>query len=297
MSSSAFETARRDAVEKVSRGLDALLALPDGPERQLIEAMRYAALEGGKGFRPFLCLASSALFKVGEEAAIRIAMAVECVHCYSLVHDDLPAMDDDDMRRGKASTHKAFDEATAILAGDALLTLAFDILADAQTHKDGDIRAALVAHLARAAGMQGMVGGQMMDLLSPDLELDAGGLTRLQKMKTGALISFAAEAGAILGKADDAQRQALVNYAHDVGLAFQIADDVLDVAANAEALGKTPGKDAQSGKQTFASLLGVTRARDQARLLVAQAVQHLDGFGAEADALRQAAEFVIQRES
>ena len=297
MSGSAFETARRAAVETVAAELDSLLSLPDGPERKLIEAIRYAALDGGKGFRPFLCLATAGLFKVSEAYAKRVAMAVECVHCYSLVHDDLPAMDDDDMRRGKPSTHKAYNEATAILAGDALLTLAFEILADEQTHNDADIRIVLVARLAHAAGMQGMVGGQMMDLLSPNLDLDAGGLTRLQKMKTGALISFAVEAGAILGKASDSQRQALVNYAHDIGLAFQIADDVLDVAGSAAAIGKTKGKDAVAGKQTFASLLGVERARAQARLLVDQAIHHLDGFGPEADALRQAAAFVIQRES
>lgn len=297
MSGSAFETARRAAVETVAAQLDSLLSLPDGPERKLIEAIRYAALDGGKGFRPFLCLATAGLFKVSEAHAKRVAMAVECVHCYSLVHDDLPAMDDDDMRRGKPSTHKAYNEATAILAGDALLTLAFEILADEQTHNDADIRIVLVARLAHAAGMQGMVGGQMMDLLSPDLDLDAGGLTRLQKMKTGALISFAVEAGAILGKASDSQRQALVNYAHDIGLAFQIADDVLDVAGSAAAIGKTKGKDAVAGKQTFASLLGVERARAQARLLVDQAIHHLDGFGPEADALRQAAAFVIQRET
>lgn len=294
---SAFETSRENAVSDVTKLMDAVLAVPDGPENRLVEAMRYAALDGGKGFRPFLCIATAALFDARKEQAVRVAMAVECVHCYSLIHDDLPAMDDDEMRRGRPTLHKAFDEATAILAGDALLTLAFEILADTPTHMDGDIRACLVSIVARAAGMQGMVGGQMMDLRSPDLNLDAGGLTRLQKMKTGALISCAVEAGAVLGGADDAQRHALVNYAHDIGLAFQIADDVLDVEGSAQDIGKTVGKDAASGKVTFASLLGVERARAQAGSLVDQAVNHLDVFGREADTLRQAAKFVIQRQT
>lgn len=294
---SAFDTLRGHAVEQVTRVLDDALAVPDGPEQRLFEAMRYAALDGGKGFRPFLVLATARLFEVDEKQAVRAAAAVESVHCYSLIHDDLPAMDDDDMRRGRPSLHKAFDEATAILAGDALLTLAFELLADATTHQEAEVRAALVTGLAVAAGMRGMVGGQMMDMRSPELDFDAGALTRLQKMKTGALISYAVEAGAILGKADDAQRHALVNYAHDIGLAFQIFDDVLDVEGRSATLGKSAGKDADAGKTTFASLLGTDRARAQARLLVDQAVNHLDLFGPEADALRQAAEFVIHREN
>lgn len=292
---SAFETAREKSVTQVTGLLDTLLHVPDGPESWLVEAMRYTVLDGGKGFRPFLCTASAALFEVDEKRAVRVAAAIEAVHCYSLIHDDLPAMDDDDMRRGRPSLHKAYDEATAILAGDALLTMAFDMLADEATHSDADIRVLLISRLARAVGMNGMVGGQTIDVLSPDLQLDAGGLTRLQKMKTGALISFAVEAGAVLGKAGDAQKHALTNYAHDVGLAFQIADDVLDVEGQSATIGKTAGKDAVEGKVTFASLLGLTRARAQARLLVTQAVNHLDIFGHEADALRQAAEFVIQR--
>ncbi|MGC6534031.1 MAG: polyprenyl synthetase family protein [Parvibaculales bacterium] len=294
---SAFETARQNAVNQVTALMDTVLHTPDGPERRLVEAMRYAALDGGKGFRPFLAVATAKMFDVDEAQAVRAAMAVECVHCYSLIHDDLPAMDDDDMRRGRPSLHKAYDEATAILAGDALLTLAFEILADEKIHNDATVRADLVTRLAQAAGMQGMVGGQMMDLLSPDLKLDAGGLTRLQKMKTGALISCAVEAGALLGQADDAQHHALVNYAHDIGLAFQIADDVLDVEGASADIGKTAGKDAASGKVTFASLLGVERARAQAASLIDQAVNHLDIFGPEADVLRQAAKFVIQRQT
>jgi len=256
-----FDTDRRHAVQQVAAFFDGLLHVPDGPENRLIEAMRYTMLDGGKGFRPYLCYAVARLFRVDEAHAIRAAAAVEAVHCYSLIHDDLPAMDDDDMRRGKASLHMAFDEATAILAGDALLTLAFEILSDEATHKEAGKRLALVNALARAAGMRGMVGGQMIDLQSPDLDLDAGGLTRLQKMKTGALISFAVEAGAILGGADESERHALAGYAHDIGLAFQIADDVLDVDAASADLGKTAGKDAIEGKVTFASLLGTERAR------------------------------------
>ena len=294
---SSFDTARQKAISGVNGVLDKILHIPDGPESWLVEAMRYTALDGGKGFRPFLCTASAALFEVDEARAFRAAAAIEAVHCYSLVHDDLPCMDDDDMRRGRPSLHKAYDEATAILAGDALLTLAFEILADEATHEDAEIRMRLVSGLARAAGMNGMVGGQTIDVLSPDLKLDAGSLTRLQKMKTGALISYAVEAGTILGKAGDAQRHALVNFAHDIGLAFQIADDVLDVEGAAADLGKTAGKDAHGGKVTFASLLGVERARDQARLLVTQAINRLDIFGSQADALRQAAEFVIQRKN
>lgn len=294
-SMSDFETDRHHAVTQVTALFDGVLRPPDGPEKRLLEAMRYSALEGGKGFRPYLSYAAARLFDVDEAAAIRAAAAVEAVHCYSLIHDDLPAMDDDDMRRGRPSLHKAYDEATAILAGDALLTLAFELLADEATHKEAGKRLELVSALAKAAGMHGMVGGQMIDLQSPDLDLDAGGLTRLQKMKTGALIGFAVEAGAILGGADDAQRHALLSYAHDIGLAFQISDDVLDVEGASAELGKTAGKDAEDGKVTFVSLLGVNRARDQAGLLVEQAIGHLSIFGDAADGLRQAAAFVIQR--
>ena len=290
-----FETDRRHALAQVAAFFDTLLQLPDGPESRLIEPCATPCCRG-KGFRPYLLYAAAQLFNV-DEGAIRVAAAVEAVHCYSLIHDDLPAMDDDDMRRGKASLHVAFDEATAILAGDALLTLAFEILADEATHQEMSKRLELVTALARAAGMQGMVGGQMIDLQSPQLDLDAGGLTRLQKMKTGALIGFALEAGAILGGADEAQRHALTGYAHDVGLAFQIADDVLDVDAKSVNLGKTAGKDAADGKVTFASLLGTERARDQAGLLVEQAINHLALFGDDANGLRQAAEFVIKRHS
>ena len=262
-----FETIQARAISLVEKTLDELLSLPDGPEARVVEAMRYAALGGGKRFRPFLSVAVADLLGAPLEAVGRAAAAIECVHCYSLIHDDLPVMDDDDMRRGKPSLHRAFDEATAILAGDALLTLAFEVLTDAATHENADIRLELISGLARAAGMQGMVGGQTIDMLSPDMQLDAGGLTRLQKMKTGALIGFAVDAGALMGRARAEQRHALANYAHDIGLAFQIADDVLDVTGGDE-IGKSPGKDMRQNKVTFATLLGVERAEEQARQLV-----------------------------
>jgi farnesyl diphosphate synthase len=291
-----FETIQARAISLVEKTLDELLSLPDGPEARVVEAMRYAALGGGKRFRPFLSVAVADLLGAPLEAVGRAAAAIECVHCYSLIHDDLPVMDDDDMRRGKPSLHRAFDEATAILAGDALLTLAFEVLTDAATHENADIRLELISGLARAAGMQGMVGGQTIDMLSPDMQLDAGGLTRLQKMKTGALIGFAVDAGALMGRARAEQRHALANYAHDIGLAFQIADDVLDVTGGDE-IGKSPGKDMRQNKVTFATLLGVERAEDQARQLATQAINHLDIFGPDADPLRQAAEFVISRKA
>ena len=291
-----FETIQARAISLVEKTLDELLSLPDGPEARVVEAMRYAALGGGKRFRPFLSVAVADLLGAPLEAVGRAAAAIECVHCYSLIHDDLPVMDDDDMRRGKPSLHRAFDEATAILAGDALLTLAFEVLTDAATHENADIRLELISGLARAAGMQGMVGGQTIDMLSPDMQLDAGGLTRLQKMKTGALIGFAVDAGALMGRARAEQRHALANYAHDIGLAFQIADDVLDVTGGDE-IGKSLGKDMRQNKVTFATLLGVERAEEQARQLVTQAINHLDIFGPDADPLRQAAEFVISRKA
>jgi farnesyl diphosphate synthase len=227
---------------------------------------------------------------------LRTASAIEFLHAYSLIHDDLPAMDDDDLRRGKPSCHKQFDEATAILAGDALQALAFEVLAHEDTHGDAAVRAHLVSELARAAGAHGMVGGQMLDLLAetrPDLSI--GAITRLQRLKTGALISFSCTAGAILGKASDPLRNALSAYAHDVGLAFQIADDLLDIEGTAAELGKTPGKDAAAGKATFVSILGLERARAQADLLARQAAAHLEPFGEAADLLRQAAKFVVAR--
>ena len=292
-----FQKLLQHAAGQVNTTLDRLLAVPDGHEVRLYEAMRYTALGDGKGFRSFLCLAAAQIFDAPEPAAIRVASAIECIHCYSLIHDDLPCMDDDDVRRGKPALHKAFDEATAILAGDALISLAFEILTDEATHDTVSTRLDLVTGLARASGMQGMVGGQMIDMMAARDRLDAGGLTRLQKMKTGALISFAVDAGAVLGGADANERHSLAGFAHDIGLAYQIADDVLDIEGDADILGKSVGKDTAQGKSTFVSLLGVERAREQALQLSHQAVGYLDAFGERADLLRGAAAFVIQRRS
>jgi farnesyl diphosphate synthase len=291
----ALEKALRGTAQDVENVLDKILAVENGHEARLFESMRYATLGGGKRFRPFLVAQSAALFSVSRTAALRVAAAIELVHCYSLVHDDLPAMDDDDLRRGRPTVHKEFDEATAILAGDALLTMAFEVLADRRTHENGSVRAELVSALAKAAGAHGMVGGQMLDLAAETIELDMGGITRLQRLKTGALIAFSCEAGAILGRASAEPREALRGYAHDLGLAFQIADDLLDVEGTMEETGKAVGKDAAAGKATFVSILGVERARKQAKLLADQAVEHLAVFDESAEPLRAAAGFVVER--
>jgi farnesyl diphosphate synthase len=291
-----FDTALADAAREVDALIDRLIPVPDGPEARVFEAMRYAALGPGKRLRPFLVMQSARLFNVARRGALQVAAAVEMVHAYSLVHDDLPAMDDSDLRRGRPTCHKQFDEATAVLAGDGLLTLAFEVLAQTHTHGDPAVRCDLVAALAVAAGNQGMVGGQMFDLIAehrPDL--DIGAITRLQRLKTGALIAFSCEAGAILGKAPHDARTALRGYAHDLGLAFQIADDLLDVEGSSAATGKPVGQDAIAGKATFVSILGVDRARAQARLLVEQAITHLDIFDANTELLRQTAHFVVER--
>lgn len=279
----------------VNAELDRLLPSGGAPEHRVHDAMRYAALDGGKRLRPFLVTQAAALFNVSPAAALRVGCALEMVHCYSLVHDDLPCMDDDDLRRGRPTCHKAFDEATAVLAGDALLTRAFEVLAAESTHPDPAVRCELVWELAHASGGQGMVGGQMLDLRAADLDMDVAAITRLQQMKTGRLIGFACEAGAILGKAPSSLRLALKNYAHDLGLAFQIADDLLDVQGDEAQVGKKLGKDADLGKATFVSLLGAERARAQADLLAEQACRHLDPFGDAADLLRRTAAFVVSR--
>ena len=293
----ALEKSLREAASDVESVLDRVLSNTDGPESRLFESMRYATFGGGKRFRPFLVIQSAKLFSVQKAAALRVAAAIELVHCYSLVHDDLPAMDDDDLRRGKPTVHKQFDEATAILAGDALLTLAFEVLADHRTHENAEVRTELISALAKAAGARGMVGGQMLDLAAESVELDIGAITRLQRLKTGAIIAFSCEAGAILGRASVDARDALRGYAHDLGLAFQISDDLLDVEGTIEETGKTVGKDASAGKGTFVSILGIERARAQAKLLAAQAVEHLAMFEEAADLLRNAATFVVERRS
>jgi len=290
-----FEAALAEAARLTDAALDRLLVVPPDLEARVWEAMRYSALSPGKRLRPFLVLASSHLFGIARSCALQVAAAIEMVHAYSLVHDDLPAMDNSDLRRGRATTHKQFDDATAILAGDGLLTMAFEVLAHPDTHGDAAVRCELVMSLAQAAGPAGMVGGQMIDLIAETTTLDIGAITRLQRMKTGALIAFACEAGAILAKAPPELHLALRGYAHDVGLAFQIADDLLDVEGTAAETGKPVGADAAAGKATFVSILGVDRARAQAALLIDQAVAHLELFERRAELLRQAARFVIAR--
>jgi farnesyl diphosphate synthase len=274
----------------------ALLADPPDPSRRLYEAMRYAAVGGGKRLRPLLVIASSSLFQVPRPNALRAAVAVECVHVHSLIHDDLPCMDDDDLRRGKPTAHRAFDEATAVLAGDALLALAFEILGQADTHSSAEIRSELVVELARAAGAGGMAGGQMLDLLPDPERVDLDTVMRLQRLKTGALIGWCVEAGAIMGGAPQDMRTSLRGYAHCLGLAFQIADDLLDHQGEEARVGKRVRKDAAQGKETFVTLLGPKRARRQAELLVAQAVDHLQSFGEEAGLLAAIAEFAVKRD-
>lgn len=276
--------------------LSALLAAPPDPRARLYEAMGYAAIGGGKRLRPLLVVAACTLFGAARERAVRVGAAVECIHVYSLIHDDLPAMDDDDLRRGKPTLHRAFGEATAILAGDALHALAFEILADEATHEDPFVRAELIAELARAAGPAGMAGGQMMDLAAAEGSLDLAAVTRLQQLKTGALIGFCLEAGAIMGRVPAEKRLKLRGYARDVGLAFQVADDLLDEEGQEVKTGKKVGKDRARGKATFVTLLGRERARRQAELLVGQAVEYLKSYGAEADLLRAIARFAVERD-
>lgn len=271
------------------------LPMPEGPEARLQEAMRYAVLGGGKRFRPFLVVASSALFGVARSAALRVGAAVELLHAYSLVHDDLPCMDDDDLRRGRPTVHKQFDEATAVLAGDALLTLAFEVLAEEDTHADPKVRVDLVHGLARAAGGRGMTGGQMIDIRAQSETFDEGTIMRLQRMKTGAMIEFCCQAGAILGRASPPLRHALIGYGRDLGLCFQIADDLLDLTATAEEMGKRTGKDVAAGKATLVAVLGIEGAKRQIELLSRQAAQHLAPFGERAQLLQAAVDFVIKR--
>lgn len=292
---SKINAALAENAREVDAALDRLLPLHNGADTRLIEAIRYATLTGGKRIRPFLVLSGANLFGVSRSFALRAAAAVEMVHCYSLVHDDLPAMDNDETRRGAPTCHVKFDEATAILAGDGLLTRAFEVLAAPATHTDPRVRADLVVELSHAAGVDGMVGGQMLDLLAEHRTLGMDEVTRLQRMKTGALIAFACEAGAILGKASDSARHALRAYAHDLGLAFQIVDDLLDVEGDAEVVGKSTGKDEKAGKATFVSLLGVERARSQSDMLARQAVEHLAIFDDGAEPLRELASFIVKR--
>lgn len=290
-----FPDALEQAAKLTDAALERLLVVPPGLEARVYDAMRYAALAPGKRMRPFFVLAGANLFGVARRCALQVSAAIEMVHAYSMVHDDLPAMDNSDLRRGRATCHKQFDEATAVLAGDGLLTTAFEVLAHSDTHGDPAVRCELISALAAAAGAAGMVGGQMIDLIAEHQRLDIGAITRLQRMKTGALIAFSCEAGAILAKAPAEVRTALRGYAHDLGLVYQIADDLLDVEGSAAETGKPVGADAAAGKATFVSILGAERARAQAELLVNQAMAHLDLFEQRAELLREAARFVITR--
>jgi farnesyl diphosphate synthase len=302
----------QDRLTRTAHDVEALLDRLLGPEplpgerarpRRVLEAMRYASLGGGKRLRPFLAVESAALFGVPRQNSLMVGAALECVHCYSLVHDDLPAMDNDDLRRGRATTHKAFDEATAVLAGDGLLTFAFDILSRPETHAEAEVRSGLVSALARAAGLGGMVGGQMLDLAaegrfeSSPPELREQEIETLQAMKTGALLHFGCIAGAILGKGNRAQWGALDHYGFALGAAFQIADDLLDLEGDPATVGKATGKDAAAGKATLVAVLGPAVARHRLSALVAQAQKALDPFGSDADVLRAAARFVATRQA
>jgi len=289
-----------DEAARVAADVDALfgrllVGSGDGRDR-LFAAMRHAGIGGGKRLRPLLTVAAARLFAIDEDRALRAGAAVEAIHVYSLIHDDLPCMDDDDLRRGKPTLHRAFDEATAVLAGDCFHDLAFEILSDVATHEDPFVRADLVLELARASGPHGMAGGQMLDLVAEGEPLDLAAITRLQQLKTGALIEYSVDAACIMARLPAAARTPYRGYARDIGLSFQIADDLIDHAGDEVAAGKRLNKDAAAGKATFVSLIGVERACLQSAMLVDQAITHLQHHGAEADLLRAIARFVHERD-
>lgn len=293
----AFEDRIKETAALVENALDGFLPRRSGPLGRVVDAMRHGALDGGKRLRPFLVIAAADMFGAPRQRSIRTGCAVEMIHCYSLIHDDLPAMDDSDLRRGRPSVHRAYDEATAILAGDALLTQAFEILAEADTHPDGAVRCRLALELARASGKEGMVGGQMIDIYAEQKNFDLAGIEELQKLKTGAIIRFSAIAGGIVGGASEAEIESLRLYAEDLGLAFQIVDDILDATADAETLGKPSGQDAEMDKATFIKLLGMDGAKRKAAELVERCKAHLSRFGAPAEPLKGAADFVFARKN
>ena len=280
----------------IDAAFDTLLPVPGDTRARLVDAMRYAAIGGGKRIRPLLVASTAEMFGVDRGSAIRVGVAIESIHVYSLVHDDLPCMDNDALRHGKPTVHRAFDEATAVLAGDALHAFAFELLADPDTCVDPFTRVELIATLGSASGFQGMAGGQMMDIAAESQQFDLPTITRLQQLKTGALLAASVEMGAILGRVGPEGRTHLRGYARDIGLAFQIADDLIDHEGDAETAGKAVGKDAGAGKQTFVSLLGADRAREQARALVDQAIGHLAQHGPEADLLRVLARYIVERD-
>jgi farnesyl diphosphate synthase len=294
---SGFQNTIAETAALIETALDGFLPSQPGPLGRVADAMRWAALDGGKRLRPFLAVASADIFKCPRERSIRVGCAVEMIHCYSLIHDDLPAMDDSDLRRGRPSVHKKFDDATAILAGDALLTQAFEIVAGEETHPDGSVRCCIALELARASGKEGMVGGQMIDIYAEQKAFDLAGVTQLQRLKTGALIRFSTVGGGIVGGGSDDEIAALAAYAEDLGLAFQIVDDILDETADAATLGKPAGQDAEMDKATFIKLLGMDGAKSKAAELVDSAKARLDRFGAAAEPLEGAADFVFERKS
>jgi farnesyl diphosphate synthase len=292
---SQLEARLRETAERINTALDGLLPKEQGSETRLLSAVRYAALGGGKRLRPFFTLEAGRIFDADEGSLLRAACAIECVHTYSLVHDDLPAMDDDDLRRGRPTLHREYDEATAILAGDALLTFAFELMADPATHPDPQMRCKLIAALAKASGAQGMVAGQAADMAGADIGSDLIAVTRMNRLKTGALINFAVDAGALIGGASEAEKTALSRYAHDVGLAFQMVDDLLDAEGVVRDTGKAVAKDRDRGKVNFVTVMGTDATRERVNMLAKQAKQHLALFGTRARVLLDAVDFIVER--